>query len=542
MQLRDYQEQAVNALLVHLEYRQGNPCIVIPTGGGKSIVLAEYIRRCQQKWPGVRAIVLAHVKELVRQNTEKMRAVNPHADVGVYSAGLKSRDTGHDILFAGIQSVYKKSFSDIGGFDLVVIDEAHRIPTEGDGMYREFLRDQRRFQNLKGRRPRIVGLTATPFRMKSGMICGSENILSEVAYEAGITDLIEKGYLTQPVSQRTKHRVDLSGVRTQGGEFVGADLNELMGGEGLVEHHAAEIVNAGQGRKGWLCFCSGIQHAESMAHALETLGIPTGLVHSRISKSDRDSVIAAYCDKRLQAMVNVSVLTEGFDAPHTDLVALLRPTKSPGLYSQMCGRGLRISPGKQDCLILDFGQNISRHGAINQVRPVAQLGRQGRAPVKVCPECRFDSVPAASSVCPECDYKFPERTISLSANASEKQIFAKPAWYKVVTSKYREHFSKRSGVPSLRVDHLCDGGINCFSEWVCLEHGGYARLKAEQWWEKTCGTGGNAPHSIAEAIRSAQSGVLLSPKRILVDASGQFPNILKRDYGAPKDQYYGKAI
>lgn len=528
MYLRGYQEEAVNALLAHVQYSIGNPCVSIPTGGGKSIILAEFIRICQEKWKGIRVIVLAHVQELVAQNKEKMLMVLPEADVGVYSAGLKSRDTEPDILFAGIQSVYNKTYTDIGGKDLIIIDEAHRIPPEGEGMYRHFLTEQWKLQTSKKRQPRIIGLTATPFRMKSGYLCGKNEILNEIVYEANIQSLIADGYLSKPISEKTTHRVKLNSVRTQGGEFVGGDLDAVYATDELVGHHAKEILDAGEGREGWLVFCSGINHAEKMTKALEELGVTVGLVHSQIPKESRHKIITEFSEKKIKCIVNVSVLTEGFDAPHIDLIALLRPTKSPGLYSQMCGRGLRVCEGKEDCLILDFGQNISRHGALDSIRVDKINTGTGEAPLKACPDCGFLEVPASSRYCPECDYEFEFTETVLDANASREKILSESVWYEVDEVTYHHHWNKFKGSETLRVDYVC--GLRKFSEWLCFQHTGYARLKAEQWWNKCCENGREPPETIFEAVEAGEAGGLLEPIEILVHESGRFPNILESRY------------
>jgi DNA repair protein RadD len=528
MILRDYQDAAVRALLAHIQYQQGNPCISIPTGGGKSIILAKFIEECQKKWPGIKTIVLAHVKELVRQNSEKMLTVCPDADVGIYSAGLNQRDTEHDILFAGIQSVYNKTYTGLGGKDLIIIDEAHRIPQEGEGMYRNFLMEQWKLQKEIKRQPRIVGLTATPYRMKTGLLCGAGEILTKIVYEANIHNLILDGYLSKPVSQRTEFKPQLSGVKIQAGDFVGAELDMLMGKDELVEHHAQEIFAAGEDRKGILAFCSGISHAEKITSALEKLGVSVALVHSQISKADRDSRIQKFSEQNIKCLVNVSVLTEGFDAPHIDLIALLRPTRSPGLYSQMCGRGLRIAEGKAGCLILDFGMNISRHGPIDKIKVVEIKSIEGKAPKKSCPVCGFSEIPAGSRYCPECEHEFEFVDTPLNANASLQKILSESEWYVVKDVDYQHHLNLKKGTETLRVDYRC--GVRTFSEWVCLNHTGFPRLKAERWWARACENGASAPKDIILALETAQNGGLLQPDKILVDESGKYPNILQHDY------------
>jgi len=359
MILRPYQESAINALEMHLALRSDNPCVVIPTGGGKTIVIAEFIKRQIEKRFDIRICVLVHTKELIEQNFEKFCLHFPFADVGVFSAGLKRKDDAQ-ILFAGIQSIVN---AEIKPFDVIIIDEAHRIPVEGEGQYRRFLTDQWYANNSL----RIVGMTATPFRMKNGMICDSKNILNKIVYEASIPRLIHDGFLCHITSARGSVKVDFSGVKIRSGEYAEDEVQDVMTASGTTQKIVSDILSIASDRKHWLIFCAGIKHAEEVNQELIARGILSCVVHSLCGDTERDERINALKDKKIQALVNVSLLTEGFDASHIDLIALLRPTKSPGLYYQMVGRGLRIDPEKKDCLILDYGQNISRHGPIDAI-------------------------------------------------------------------------------------------------------------------------------------------------------------------------------
>jgi DNA repair protein RadD len=187
--LRPYQQAAVEAVYDYLRRHDDNPAVVLPTASGKSGIIAQLVADAVRSWGG-RVLVLAHVKELLEQNAEKVRLLCPEVPIGVYSAGLKRRDTDEPAIVAGIQSVYKRA-CELDAFDLVIVDEAHLIAPDGEGMYRQFLADAK----VVNPRLRVIGLTATPFRMKSGMICAPENILNQVCYEAGVRELIRDGYL-----------------------------------------------------------------------------------------------------------------------------------------------------------------------------------------------------------------------------------------------------------------------------------------------------------------------------------------------------------
>ena len=179
MELRPYQKAAVEAVYNHLRTKDNNPCVVIPTGGGKTPVLATIVSDAIQKWDG-RVMIVSHVKELLEQATDKIKTIYKDADVGIFSSGLKSWETDHKCIVAGIQSVYKHA-EKLGHFDLIIVDEAHLIPVQGEGMYRKFLADMKEINPIL----RVIGLTATPYRMSTGTICSDESMRSAILPKIG---------------------------------------------------------------------------------------------------------------------------------------------------------------------------------------------------------------------------------------------------------------------------------------------------------------------------------------------------------------------
>ena len=170
--LRPYQNEAKAALYDFLRTKDSNPCVVIPTAGGKSLCIASVVADAVNVWHG-RVLILAHVKELVEQNAKEIQNLCPELPVGVYSAGLDRRDTEQDVIVAGIQSIYNK-IDQFKPFDLVMVDEVHMVPPDGEGRYQTFL------QAAKKMNPhiRMVGWTATPFRTQGGLICKPENLFN----------------------------------------------------------------------------------------------------------------------------------------------------------------------------------------------------------------------------------------------------------------------------------------------------------------------------------------------------------------------------
>ncbi|MGE4157632.1 MAG: DEAD/DEAH box helicase family protein [Planctomycetota bacterium] len=517
MELREYQQESVAAIYRHLRERDDNPCVVIPTGGGKTPVMATICRDAVGRWKG-RVLILAHVKELLEQAVDKLHLVAPEMwmKTGVYSAGLKSRDTEHPIIVAGIQSIYKRA-CELDAFDLVIIDEAHMIPPDGDGMYRTFLEDARTVNPHL----RVIGLTATPFRMKSGMICAPENVLNHVCYEIGVKELIVQGYLSPLITKASREKIDTSGLHVRAGEFVAGEAEDLMDTDALVESACREIVEHTRMRKSVLIFATGVKHGQHIAQVMrEKFGAEAGTVFGNTLDFERDRVLTDFKAGTLKYLVNVNVLTMGFDAPNIDCVAMVRPTLSPGLYYQMVGRGFRLHPGKENCLVLDFGGNVLRHGPVDAIR-IQEPDRRGNGevPAKECPECH-SVIAAGYSVCPDCGYEFPppesnkhDATASTEGILSGQATTTEHAVQEVFYAVHQKRGAPDDAPRTLRVEYRL--GFNCYqSEWICFEHTGWARKKAESWWRRRSNV--PVPQSAAEAVELANAGALCPTRAITV--------------------------
>jgi DNA repair protein RadD len=515
MLLRPYQEAARAAVYDHLRARDDNPCVVIPTAGGKTPVMASICQDAVGRWEG-RVLILAHVKELLEQAADKLAKVCPEVPFGVYSAGMRRRETGRPVIVAGIQSVYRRA-CELDAFDLVIVDEAHMIPAEGDGMYRQFLSDAR----VVNPQLRVIGFTATPFRLKTGPICTPDGILNRVCYEVGVRELIRDGYLCPPVSKAGQARVDTGGLHVRGGEFVADEVEALMDQEALVQAACGEIVEHTRTRHAVLIFASGVRHGEHIVSKLKARHqIDCGFVTGGTPVEGRDLALDRFKAGGLKYLCNVNVLTTGFDAENVDCVALLRPTLSPGLYYQMVGRGFRLHPGKQDCLVLDFGGNILRHGPVDQIVPTEMgRGKGGQAPAKECPQCHT-VVAAGYARCPACGYEFPppERTRH-GARASEAGILSgqvtttKHAVQSVFYSVHTRRGAGDDAPRTMRVTYRV--GYNAYqSEWVCFEHRGYARQKAVAWWQRRSPE--PVPETAEDAVAWARGGRLAPTRAITV--------------------------
>ena len=545
MELRPYQSEAVEAVYRHLRDRNDNPAVVLPTAAGKSWIIAQIVSDAVLRWGG-RVLVLAHVKELLDQNAEKIRLLCPKLDVGLYSAGLNRRDTDHSVIVAGIQSIYKRA-CELDAFDLILIDEAHLIPPDGDGMYRQFLADAK----VVNPNVRVVGLTATPYRLKSGMICAPDNPLNSICYEVGVKELIVGGYLSPLITKAGVQKVDTSGLHVRAGEFIAGEVSDLMDQDELVEAACREIVNQTRDRNSCLIFAAGVAHAQHIRAVLQDkYHAKCGLVTGDTPAGERDTTLARFRGEKvpsnlfgdscepLKYLVNVNVLTTGFDAPNIDCVALLRPTLSAGLYYQMVGRGFRLFEGKENCLVLDFAGNIVRHGPVDQieVRTPGSGGAGGEAPGKECPECQA-VIAAGYAVCPQCGFQFPEpdsqkheATASsegiLSGQVTETRFEVRDVFYSVHMKKNAAEDAPKT----MRVDY--DAGLYDFhSEWVCFEHEGFARRKAVKWWKMHSDDA--VPATAQQAVDICSAGGVAKTLAITVKsvAGEKFDTIVNHELG-----------
>jgi len=803
--LRPYQTESINAVYDHLRLRDDNPCVVIPTAGGKTPVMATICRDAVQQWNG-RVLILAHVKELLEQAVDKLHTMAPDLwnQIGVYSAGLKSRDTDHAIIVAGIQSVYRRA-AELDRFDLIMIDECfvagtrvstpsgelpielvqpgmfvqtatgigrvlatsarsasdlvtleysdgtvitctashpiftesgwraagslevgslafgvesmrmlragvpsvdqtatgrepdnpegaslaeaavlldllcqdpqqlheiaegtgegqyhyegqgscaksarrqravdrttrevaetdrrrlgggirssgpglplalpaeasqdrrcttglddrhrtgrseppfagssssrfsqdhlpgtkrlvrvsrherardrvvfnlhvsghpsyfangilahncHLIPPDGEGMYRTFLADAK----VVNPNVRLVGLTATPYRMTTGTICGADKLLNHVCYEVGVRELIVQGYLCPLKSKAGKRKADTSGLHLRGGEFIAGEVEQLMDDDSLVRSACREIIAHAQDRRSVLIFAAGVQHALHVQRVLDSLGHECGFVHAETLPFDRTETLKRFRKGELKYLVNVNVLTTGFDAPNIDCIALLRPTNSPGLYYQMVGRGFRLHPGKDDCLVLDFGGNILRHGPVDDLQIKEPGQGDGDAPAKECPQCQA-VIHAAYATCPECGHEFPppdrQRHDQEASTAGILSGETTDTEHEVTDTFYSVHVKRDAPEDhprTMRVEYRI--GFNQYvSEWVCVEHSGYARAKAESWWRARSRE--PVPGTAEEAVELAEMGALAKTLAVTVRqvAGEKYDRIIRHALG-----------
>jgi len=371
MELRGYQKKSIADLYKWFEDgNKGHPCVVLPTGSGKSHIVAALCKDAIQTWPETRVLMLTHVKELIEQNAEKMRQHWPNAPMGIYSASMRQKQLGEPITFAGVQSIYNQSHA-LGHIDLVIIDECHLVNHKDEGSYRKLL------GLLIAINPnlRVIGLTATPFRLGHGLITDEPAIFSDLIEPISIQELVFAKFLAPLRSKHTTAQMDTSGVHKRGGEFIESELQALFNTSEKNKEIVDEVIERAGDRKSWLFFCTGVEHAKCVAEVLTSRGIETACVVGETPKAEREQILRDFKAGKIRALTNANVLTTGFDAPNIDLIAMLRPTLSASLYVQMAGRGMRLKDHTDHCLVLDLRAWYPRMGRLHMCDHLKRAGR-----------------------------------------------------------------------------------------------------------------------------------------------------------------------
>ncbi len=388
--LRPYQQEAVDATVDYFRKQTHPAVIVLPTGAGKSLVIAELARLARG-----RVLVLAHVKELVEQNHAKYLTYGLQADI--FAAGLNRKESQSKVVFGSVQSVARNLKAFDAHFSLVIIDECHRISLNDKSQYQQII------QALQSNNPslRILGLTATPYRLNSGwiyqyhyhgMVRGDENcFFRECIYELPLHYMIKNKFLVpperldMPVLQYDFSHVSL----TSSGIFNEQELNlSLKKQQRITPKIIEQVIEYAAPLQGCMIFAATVEHAKEILGYLPQNS--AALVTAETPAADRQAIINQFKNKELHYLVNVSVLTTGFDAPHVDVIAILRPTESVSLYQQIVGRGLRLSERKTRCLILDYAGNPH-----DLFRPEVGSSRPNSTSVPVqvfCPLCQFANI------------------------------------------------------------------------------------------------------------------------------------------------------
>lgn len=431
IKLRDYQNEAVEAAIFTTDNGE-NSLLSIATGLGKSIIIAEIIRRLKQRSSLIRCLMLVPSTTLLQQNLEKINLIAPDLSIGVYAAGLKKKDKDKDIIYATVQSYYNIKDEDLSWVNTIITDEVHMISDKGVGMYHDII------NRLKNINPtlKVIGLSATCFRMSSGIITEGEHALfKDICYEYNLEQGINNGYLCPLTSKVSKQELDLTNIHIKQGDYDEKELDLLMSNEEKVDLTVKETLELGKDRHSFLWFCTGINHVEMIHKKLQELNESSAIIIGDTSQKEREEIIKKFKNKELRHIISANAIYTGFDAPLTDCLVALRPTKSTGIYVQACGRGVRLDSSKTNCLVLDFANWIQEHGSILDIKIKKQFNfekKQTEVKVvkvlentKLCPECRT-VLKKADLKCPVCGYLYSkEEVLNHNITPSELDIMAK---------------------------------------------------------------------------------------------------------------------
>lgn len=341
--LRPYQKEAIAAVIEARRRGVRRMVVALPTGSGKTVIFSRLAAMAQKK-----VLVLAHRGELLHQARDKLqRTIGEAGRVDIEQANLRAADDAK-IVVASLRSLRPERLEALKqgrDFGLIIYDECHHAPAEDN---KRILRQLGAFD--KDWDGTLLGFTATTMR---GDGIGLDTVFEEIVYSRSLPEMIVDGYLVPLRGFRISTHADLTTIGGGGRDFDVEELEERVNIEERNAHVARSIQELARDRR-TIVFCVTVAHARNLARALTSLGVPAGIVHGEMKKDERARVLSMFAEGKLRAITNVAVLTEGFDDPGVSCVAMARPTRSVGLYAQCAGRGTRLAPGKEDCLILDF--------------------------------------------------------------------------------------------------------------------------------------------------------------------------------------------
>ncbi len=543
---RYYQTMAKNAIFEYFESgKDGNPLVCMPTGTGKSIVIADFITEVFRMYSNQRIMMLTHVWKLIVQNANKLREFWPAAPLGIYSAGLDEKDTLMPITFGGVQSVVN-AVREFGHIDLLLIDEAHLLNDEETTQYAQVI------SALKAVNPwlKIIGFTATPFRMKQGMLTDGElftDICINFCTRDWILRFIEEGFMAPLIGKPTATRIEgLDKLKKVGGDFNQKDAERLVDKDEVVWSACQEILEFGHDRNKCMVFAGGIKNAEHIANTLDAMGASVTFVHSKLGKKEIARRLEAYSNGEYWGMVGANMLTTGYDEPSIDLIADLQATCSSGKHVQKLGRGTRVFNGKNNCLYLDFVGNVIENGPLDDPRLPRKPGEPtGELPIKICethklihPEghtirgCGAYNHPSVRYCCNcSAEFSFASKVEGTAYNTSPMSIETNPV-YDVVTLKQPVFYVKSQGKmagsfqkpPYIRATYTV--GMRPINVILCFEHGGIAAKKARDWWRRHSP---NDPPATCDEFLS-RVNELRTPKTITVQSNLKYPEVTNYEF------------
>ena len=516
--LRQYQQQTLDTLTYTLDRLEGvHPVVAMPTGSGKSLVIAALAA----SRPG-RVLVVTHRQRLIQQNSAQLARMFAGEDFGIYSAGLGQRDSDQRVLFAGVQSVFRRmdALQEAGAFATIIQDECHLSPPPlVTSMYRRVFDE--------APHARRVGFSATPSRMGVPVYNSNATLawFTHRIVDLNIRDLTPV-YLSPLVGVLTAGDVDMSAVHIRQGEFLAHEASTLMSEAHVAKAALHELQLIAAKRQAWILFCCDIAHTHLVAKMLNDLGISCGVMTSDQSADVNTRSLQQFESGQTRALASCIMMTTGFDVPQIDCVALLRPTMSKELLIQMIGRGTRLSPSKTDCLVVDFAGNISRHA------PLDELPEVKKSVPKIAKDQRDDEERQRIEDEVQARKLAKARTVRHAMHASTDGLFLdSPAECRKYTVKRITYALRRAKNPPhphmIMATYYVETGsaLKPITIFVCPEHQGYPRRKAEAWFKRR--------NLQAPALCGNILGALYAAKRPLtieVNERGAYPDLLSETF------------
>lgn len=519
MILRYYQQEASDAIEAFVKTETGNGLVVIPTGAGKSLVIAETIKRFHD----YRILMVVHSKKIISQNYRTTIEHVQGIDIGICSSGLDRFDTTNKVIFGGIATIKQR---DIGYFDIVLFDESHLLSDNEKSMY------QKTFSSFKALNPnlRVIGFTATPFRNGKGLLLDGKNFHKTIYDISGWQEynkLVDQGFLAKMISKPVENLIDTKDVDIVKGDYNISQLQEAVKKNDVTVKAIKEAVKLSTGRKKWLVFGSGIEHVIEITNMLNICGVTATCVHSKQEDSINDKNLEDYENDIYTAIVSNGILTTGFDCPRIDLLICLRPTTSVSLWIQMLGRAGRVHPSKENALILDFAYNCIRLGCINDpIIPKKKGKGSGEAPTKTCPACNCANHLSARQ-CFFCGAIFViQKKIMKHASAERiiKTLDTEPQYSKCIRQSFE--LRKKGNHSYLLIKYHCEG-VTLYDYFMPEMNEWWAKAKAKKWWLYRMP---NIPMPFKASGAFDKKDLIPKPNRIKWNYGRELPDIIAFEY------------
>ena len=534
--LRPYQEEALRTIFSAIPSNR-HILVQMPTASGKTIVFSELIKRLLSQRPDLKIGILAHREILIAQASEKLLSVWPEAPIGIACTSVSGKiDTKQSVVIGSVQTLSRR-ISATAPFDLVIIDEAHRIPAINQkSQYGEWI------QAMKGNNSnlRILGVTATPFRLGHGYIYGNlckegnKNLFDALHFRFGIRALQTEGFLClYKAKEIVNIEHDLLRVKRTASEYNLHELSDEMSKKVHLGSAVKSFKSYGEDRKRVVIFAVTIDHAERLADAFRKAGYTAGCIHSKMPAAQKRMILREFETGRLRFLCNIGVLSEGWDSPAVDCIIFCRPTLSPTLYVQMVGRGLRPHPDKKDVLILDLANNCRTHGdpeAPNIIIPNGNGSNKksvsGTSGIKTCPKCK-EIIFLTAKECPECGYPL---AVDLNSSLVLKDVkWNSDAINVSIEDTSISDYISRAGNRMLKLSLRCrlKNSLTTISvnEFFDFEGNGslYGQSKARHIWRKITDT--EPPETVSEA-KNREGEILMSlPDQIKIIQKGKWWNV-----------------